>query len=603
MGFQGGPKENFSRAGDRPGNIESYDGGNGNNSRTSWRPYRGRWNPKSGTNREPDRSVSKTPEKANAGNSRRNRKGRNNKNQGRNLNPDAQAYGSQAGQPFAFPGMQPSSQAFPSQMSSDNGGAPEFPMNFPNFNAMPAFPGFPGAPDSFNGQGFQFPPLNPSDQQQQYQPSFNAPSWNDMNNSTNLFPPMMPPPSFMMNMGLQDPALAGSMFNGLPFLPFDPMALAAGGSNGGFPATPEVPPAQPWKNSHKPPRAKTPPAPSPSRGYLAQSSLPPAGSQPPQPLLIILDLNGTLIFRKHRRLPPSFARRAGLDDFLNTLLSDYKVMIWSSSQPITVNAVCEKLFPGDKRKALVAEWGRDKFKLPQDQYRSKIQVYKTLETVWADPQVQASYPSGQGPKTRWDQTNTILIDDSKLKAVSEPYNILEIPEFTNAPNDDPSIFPKVLRVLEILARHDDVSKVLRDWQSKLSGKTNILDLPFNGDTVDFHLLEPTGPEATAQARTDRRKVRKQERKARQKERKNHPKPLPSASDVPLASPAAAAAAAPTPTPTPAEAGAGTTAPTSSSTEADPPTSSARSPSPATSIESENFLLDRLEESLNVKTDS
>lgn len=278
-------------------------------------------------------------------------------------------------------------------------------------------------------------------------------------------------------------------------------------------------------------------------------------------------------------------------------------MIWSSSQPITVNAVCEKLFPGDKRKALVAEWGRDKFKLPQDQYRSKIQVYKTLETVWADPQVQASYPSGQGPKTRWDQTNTILIDDSKLKAVSEPYNILEIPEFTNAPNDDPSIFPKVLRVLEILARHDDVSKVLRDWQSKLSGKTNILDLPFNGDTVDFHLLEPSGREATAQARTDRRKVRKQERKARQKERKNHPKPLPSASDVPLASPAAAAAAAPTPTPTPAEAGAGTTAPTSSSTEADPPTSSARSPSPATSIESENFLLDRLEESLNVKTDS
>ncbi|PLB49470.1 hypothetical protein P170DRAFT_464886 [Aspergillus steynii IBT 23096] len=603
MGFQGGPKESFSRVGDRPGNIESYDGVNGNASRTSWRPYRGRWNPKSAPNRQSDKSASNTPEKANAGNSRRNRKAR--KNQGQSLNPEAQAYGSQMEQPFGFPGLQSSSQAFPSQMASNNSGtAPEYPLNLPNINTMPPFPGFPGAPDVFNGQRFQFPPLNPSDQQQQYQSSFNAPSWNDMNNSTNLLPPLMPSPAFMMNMGLQDPALTGPMFNGFPFLPFDPMALASAGSTGGFPAMPEIPPEQHSKNIQKKKSQSKPlRTPSPSQGYLSQSSLPPTASQSPQPLLIILDLNGTLIYRKHRRLPPSFIRRAGLDNFLNTLLRDYKVMIWSSSQPETVNAVCEKLFPGDKRKALVAEWGRDKFNLPTDQYRAKIQVYKTLETVWADPKVQASYPSSQGNKSRWDQTNTILIDDSKLKAASEPHNILEIPEFTNAP-DDPSIFPKVLRVLEILAKHDDASKVLRDWQSKLSGKTNILDLPFNGDTIDFRLLNtttsssfsstqnnsqpqpplppPTGPEAAAQARKERRKVRKQERKARQKERKS--RSTDDAKPVPLAVAGAAAT---------------TTATTSSSTEVDRPTPSARSPSPATSTESENFLLDRLEESLNV----
>ncbi|KAI9036048.1 NIF domain protein [Aspergillus affinis] len=622
MGAQGGQMEGFSRAGDRPGNTDSYDNFNGNNTRTPWRPHRGRWNPKSALNREPDRSASHTPEKANAGNSRRNRKERSGKNQGRHLNPEAQAYGSQMEQPFAFPGiLSASSQAFPSQFSSNNAGsAPEFPMNPPNFNAMPPFPGYPVPADVFNGQGFQFPPFNPSDQQQQYQPSFIAPSWNDMNSSANLLPPI-PPPAFMMSMGLQNPAMAGSMFNGFPFLPFDPMTLATAGSTGGFPAMPEIPPeeASPKGQKKKSP-SKAPRPPSPSRGYLAQSSLPPAGSQSPQPFLIILDMNGTLIYRKHRRLPPSFARRAGLENFLNTLLRDYKVMIWSSSQPETVNAVCDKLFPGDKRNALVAEWGRDKFNLPVDQYRAKIQVYKTLETVWADPKVQASYPSSHGNKTRWDQTNTILIDDSKLKAASEPYNILEIPEFTNAFDDDPSIFPKVLRVLDILAKHDDISKVLRDWQSKLSGKTNILDFPFHGDTIDHHFLNatttssssssaqqtqqqqhprppPTGPEATAQARKERRKIRKQERKARQKERKFRSKDEPTAlpggivsGGVPLPAEAAVAGAT----------AATTTAATSSSTEADHPSpADARSPSPATSTESENYLLDRLEESLNV----
>ncbi|KAK1149889.1 hypothetical protein N8T08_003445 [Aspergillus melleus] len=509
--------------------------------------------------------------------------------------------------------------------SNTTGSAPEFPLDFQNFNAMPPFPGFPSPADVFNGQGFQFPPFNPSDQQQQHQLPFNTPSWNDMNSPANLLPPM--PPAFMMNMGLQNPAMAGSMFNGFPFLPFDPMALANAGSTGGFPAMPEVPPveASPRGQKKKSP-SKAPRPPSPSRGYLAQSSLPPAGSHSPQPLLIILDLNGTLIYRKHRRLPPSFARRAGLDNFLDTLLRDYKAMIWSSSQPETVDAVCDKLFPGDKRKALVAEWGRDKFNLSADHYRAKIQVYKTLETVWADPKVQASYPGSQGNKTRWDQTNTILIDDSKLKAVSEPYNILEIPEFTNAP-DDPSIFPKVLRVLEILARHDDISKVLRDWQSKLSGKTNILDLPFNGNTIDHHFLDttasstspstqnhhqgqptqqqhplppPTGPEATAQARKERRKIRKQERKARQKERKFRSKEEPQAlsssiisGGVPL--PAAVIAGEATATTT-----AAATATTSSSTEEyHTSPAAARSPSPATSTESENYLLDRLEESLNV----
>lgn len=193
----------------------------------------------------------------------------------------------------------------------------------------------------------------------------------------------------------------------------------------------------------------------------------------PRPLLIILDLNGTLIFRKQKKLPPSFARRAGLNHFLDELLSKYSVMIWSSSRPATVDGICKQLFPENKKGRIVAKWGRDKFGLTSAQYNAKLQVYKELHKVWADPQIQAAYP-GVKPGTykanqktfpegrRWDQTNTILIDDSKLKALSEPWNILEIPEFTNNPDvDESTLFARVLHKLDILSYHEDVSSMLR----------------------------------------------------------------------------------------------------------------------------------------------
>jgi hypothetical protein len=78
---------------------------------------------------------------------------------------------------------------------------------------------------------------------------------------------------------------------------------------------------------------------------------------------------------------------------------------------------------------------------------------------------------------RWDQTNTILIDDSKLKASKEPYNILEIPEFTNDPTiDETRLFAKVLGALDTLSRHDDVSKLLRVWNEQTREGHGILDL-------------------------------------------------------------------------------------------------------------------------------
>ena len=396
--------------------------------------------------------------------------------------------------------------------------------------------------------------------------------WNPMN---------MPflPPHLMMNPSIPNPMTMPPMFNPtMPlFNPFDPMNQVP--ASGGFPDTV---PAQRQKSP-------TPAPPEAAELYLQQASLPPTplpSKSNPQPLLIILDLNGTLIYRKHRKFPPSFVKRAGLDNFLDTLMRKHKVMIWSSSQPQTVKAVCEKLLTDGQRKRLVAEWGRDKFNLSKSQYKNKVQVYKTLETVWANESIQSSYPGKAGKAgKRWDQTNTILIDDSKLKALSEPYNILEIPEFTNTlvPGvDETAIFPKVLARLETLAKHDDVSNMMRVWNDQGQG---VLDFELEEDgyspksTVSTTTTSSTSdgtstPLDPVEARKEKRKARKWERKAARRAASVNSRSHTSTPTNALNTPASASA-----------------------------TQAGRSPSPVSvsggSVQSENHLLDKLEESLNV----
>ncbi|KAJ5173862.1 uncharacterized protein N7500_001793 [Penicillium coprophilum] len=357
-------------------------------------------------------------------------------------------------------------------------------------------------------------PHMPSGQGQQQFGAFNSLPQNPMEMDQALFqmaqnmPWMYPgfdsgvpfPPPF--------PLLPFDMNTPLPFQNTRPMSTMAGGAGGRF--TPDV----------QRQRSPTPPVkvPLPTLQYTNQASLKPEKTEK-RPLLVILDLNGTLIYRKLRKFPPKFARRTGLDHFLATLIENYKVMIWSSSQPPTVNAVCEQIFPGPMHDSLVAIWGRDKFGLTAGQYNKKLQVYKELHKVWADPNIQGAFPGNEHLKDspaslsgtqstqnnrkqkhreaetaklpaghRWDQTNTILIDDSKLKASSEPFNILEIPEFNDNPNiDETKLFIKVLNRLDYLAHHDDVSKVLCTWNERVDrGEGNILelDIGLHEDSVD-----------------------------------------------------------------------------------------------------------------------
>lgn len=167
-----------------------------------------------------------------------------------------------------------------------------------------------------------------------------------------------------------------------------------------------------------------------------------------QPLLIILDLNGTLLHRTNKKMPPRFVKRPALNHFLERVTARHMVMVWSSAQPATVETICRQIFTPVQYTKLVAIWNRTHLGLPEELYRNKVQVYKQLERVWADKKIQSQYPNNKHRcgkpihhvvkykphipmenemtgvnNLRWDQSNTVLIDDSRLKAAANPHNI------------------------------------------------------------------------------------------------------------------------------------------------------------------------------------
>ncbi|EEP78224.1 predicted protein [Uncinocarpus reesii 1704] len=200
-------------------------------------------------------------------------------------------------------------------------------------------------------------------------------------------------------------------------------------------------------------------------------SISPAWTGSPSPLLIILDMNGTLIHRK-RRSAISFVRRPGLDGFLNHIFDRYTVMIWTSSKATTVREVLKRLVPSNMQSRFATIWARDKLDLTKEQYNEKVQVYKRLDKIWNDTFLRSRYPKSKagGPAENhgWDHTNTILIDDSRIKAAGQPYNIIEIPEFTNdASVDEERNMKIVMRQLRILSRQQDASRKIRQWNEMM----------------------------------------------------------------------------------------------------------------------------------------
>lgn len=143
-------------------------------------------------------------------------------------------------------------------------------------------------------------------------------------------------------------------------------------------------------------------------------------------------------------------------------------MVWSSAQPENVRTMVHALFSKSQKAALLAMWGRDTLGLTKQQFNMKTQVYKRLERVW-DGQYKIPY-SEQGRS--WDQTNTMLLDDSALKAKGQPWNHIEVPEFFGKAIElqQDRVLYALAGYLEEVKWHGNVSAFIRVVPFKVGGK-------------------------------------------------------------------------------------------------------------------------------------
>jgi hypothetical protein len=202
--------------------------------------------------------------------------------------------------------------------------------------------------------------------------------------------------------------------------------------------------------------------PNPSQDYLYRANHIPQTLPVAQNLLVVIDLNGTILHRPSRNHPTSFTARPNALRFLEYCIETFSVVIWSSAQPRNVHAMVDTIIPPALRPKVVAIWARDKFRLTPEDYLARVQCYKRLTLLWEDHQIAYSHPE-YAMGYRWDQTNTVLVDDSVEKGRSEPYNLIKIPEFLGAEIEARDILPQVHDHLNCLSMHSDVSACLRAY--------------------------------------------------------------------------------------------------------------------------------------------
>ncbi|KAG9550986.1 HAD-like protein, partial [Aureobasidium melanogenum] len=195
--------------------------------------------------------------------------------------------------------------------------------------------------------------------------------------------------------------------------------------------------------------------PTPSLPYLMNSLVTSPKLDRPKSLLVVLDLNGVLAFRKKKSR--AYRPRPNLDTFLDYLFANHHVMIWSSGMPENVERIMGHMLSYERQQKLVAIWSRDKLRLPDHLFSEKVQVYKQLSWIWEDPTLQMNAPLGG-----WSQRDTVLVDDSIDKAAAEPHNLIEVDEFTNsAAQHENTTLLDVISYLERIRWYDNVSAEIR----------------------------------------------------------------------------------------------------------------------------------------------
>lgn len=210
-----------------------------------------------------------------------------------------------------------------------------------------------------------------------------------------------------------------------------------------------------------PPSAESGGIPDPTSAYLVRASFLPQRRQQPGPLLVVIDLNGTVLHRPNRSQATRYLTRRHALDFVKYCIHTFWVVIWSSARPENVHRMINTLLPPNDLRQVVAVWGREKFGLTVKDYNARTQCYKRLTKLWNDPVIKASFPSAQHGGGGWGQGNTVLIDDSVEKARSEPHNAITLPEFTGQIDEPVDVLPSVHDYLNELCYQEDVSAYMR----------------------------------------------------------------------------------------------------------------------------------------------
>ncbi|KAI0119902.1 HAD-like domain-containing protein [Nemania sp. FL0031] len=200
--------------------------------------------------------------------------------------------------------------------------------------------------------------------------------------------------------------------------------------------------------------------PEPTQDYLTVASHPPFLLPQPRNMLVVVDLNGTLLHRPNRRDPTRFVERPYARPFLSYCVNTFTVVIWSSARPDNVSNMCRQLLTPEDRSKVVAVWGRDSFGLSKNDYNQRVQCYKRLTALWNDPVIAASHPMAANGE-KWNQSNTVLVDDSLEKARSEPFNLIQIPEFAGDAEEPGFVLPQVHDYLNTCSQQANVSAYMK----------------------------------------------------------------------------------------------------------------------------------------------
>ena len=209
-----------------------------------------------------------------------------------------------------------------------------------------------------------------------------------------------------------------------------------------------------------PPSPESGGIPNPTPIYLSVSCEPVRQLPQAQHLLVVIDLNGTLLFRPNKRAPSKFIARPNTAKFLRYCINTFTVVIWSSARPENVKLMCDAILDQELRRKVVAIWGREMFGLSPGDYNARTQCYKRLTKLWNDPKIAASHPSFDLGE-RWSHANTVLVDDSPEKGRTEPFNMISIPEFFGDEDEPGQILPQVHDYLNNLSMHSNVAAYLR----------------------------------------------------------------------------------------------------------------------------------------------